>query len=166
MWPGISIQLNHAVARRGQPTYPALEDWIEIFRHSIGSFRRTAEADVSMPLEARMRAAQQFADSYRRAVDAAEQAELAAYASGYLTVSSDGGVISGDGREPLGCLELCRLREEALLAAGFSDIFRSIKRQENDAALALLPGVCAELDGHTDQVGGVGGGGGRCGTTL
>ena len=38
-------------------------------------------------------------------------------------------------------------REEALLTAGFRDIFQPIKQRENQQALALLPGVCAEVDG-------------------
>jgi len=44
-------------------------------------------------------------------------------------------------------------REEALLAAGFTDIFLPIKARENEEALALLPDVCAELDQHAEQVG-------------
>ncbi|KAI7846494.1 hypothetical protein COHA_000029 [Chlorella ohadii] len=50
-----------------------------------------------------------------------------------------------------GCLELCRLREDALIAAGFTDIFLPIKARENASALELLPDVCAELDQHTEQ---------------
>lgn len=58
---------------------------------------------------------------------------------------------------PTMCRLLCprpaRRREEALLAAGFRDIFLPIKARENVSALELLPGVCAELDQHTEQVG-------------
>lgn len=44
---------------------------------------------------------------------------------------------------------LCR--EEALRAAGFTDIFRQIKAKENSSALGLLRDVCAELDEHSEQ---------------
>jgi hypothetical protein len=47
---------------------------------------------------------------------------------------------------------LLHCREDALRAAGFSDIFLAIKQQENATALALLPDVCADLDQHTEQV--------------
>lgn len=43
-------------------------------------------------------------------------------------------------------------REDALIAAGFTDIFLPIKARENASALELLPDVCAELDQHTEQV--------------
>ncbi len=43
-------------------------------------------------------------------------------------------------------------REEALRAAGFTDIFRQIKAKENSSALGLLRDVCAELDQHSEQV--------------
>lgn len=42
-------------------------------------------------------------------------------------------------------------REEALRAAGFTDIFRQIKAKENSSALGLLRDVCAELDQHSEQ---------------
>ncbi|PSC71487.1 pantothenate kinase-like [Micractinium conductrix] len=126
--------------RRGEPTHPALEDWIEIFRHSIGSFRRTAEADGSLPEAQRAVAAARFADAYLAMVNDEEQRELKEASSG-----------GKDLRPTLGCLELCRMREQALIAAGFSDIFSDIKRTENEGALALLPGVCAELDQHTEM---------------
>ncbi|KAL4457774.1 hypothetical protein ABPG75_012639 [Micractinium tetrahymenae] len=130
--------------KSGQPTYPALEDWIDIFRHSIGSFRRTAEADSSLPEAQRLAAAERFASAYLATVNEVEQEALAASSSG-----SDGSSSSGGRR--LGCLELCQLREEALRAAGFVDIFRQIKAKENAGALGLLRDVCAELDQHTEQ---------------
>ncbi|PRW56218.1 hypothetical protein C2E21_5015 [Chlorella sorokiniana] len=55
------------------------------------------------------------------------------------------------GSQRYGCLELCRLREDTLIAAGFTDIFLPIKARENASALELLPDVCAELDQHTEQ---------------
>lgn len=43
---------------------------------------------------------------------------------------------------PYGLL-LCR--EQALRSAGFTDIFRPIKAQENAKAVSLLAAVCAEV---------------------
>ena len=54
-------------------------------------------------------------------------------------------------------------REDALIAAGFTDIFLPIKAAENASALALLPDICRELDEHEEQVGGAGGAGGAPG---
>ncbi|KAL4443034.1 hypothetical protein ABPG77_008525 [Micractinium sp. CCAP 211/92] len=128
--------------KSGQPSYPALEDWIQIFRHSIASFRRTAEADSSLPEAERLAAAERFASAYLATVNQVEQEALAA------GTAADGS--SSSGRQ-LGCLELCQLREEALRAAGFTDIFRQIKAKENSSALGLLRDVCAELDQHSEQ---------------
>ena len=87
----------------GEPAYPALEDWIEIFRHSIGSFRRTAEADPSLPEPERQRRAAQFADAYLALVNETERQALAACSEG----STNGDAAAA---AAVGCLELCRLR--------------------------------------------------------
>ncbi|KAI3436715.1 hypothetical protein D9Q98_006130 [Chlorella vulgaris] len=121
--------------KSGKPTNPALEDWIEIFRHSIGSFKQTAEADASRPQAERQRGADQFASTFLSMVNEIERQALE----------------RADSNGSIGCLELCRMREDALRAAGFSDIFLAIKQQENATALALLPDVCADLDQHTEQ---------------
>lgn len=107
MLPLCSLSLS------GKPTYPALEDWIEIFRHSIGSFRRTAEADPSLPEAQRQAAAQQFASTYLALVNELERQQLAAPAGGSGDAadgaqSGTGG--SGGAARRLGCLELCQLR--------------------------------------------------------
>ena len=106
----------------GQPTYPALEDWIEIFRHSIGSFTKTAEADPSLPEAERRAKAQQFAAAYLTIVNEVERQQLEADSSSGNGVSSSSGSgtangsadgpsgISGASSGSLGCLELCRLR--------------------------------------------------------
>ena len=190
-----SNRVPPACARSGRPAFPALEDWIEIFRHSIGSFRRTAEADPSRPAAEAAAGAARFADAYLALVNELERQALAAGGSGGN---------SGAGGKQFGCLELCQLRwvvpavalgtrlqtqgrpppgrqpalprrleppptfdcchvwyclssmrpcrEEALIAAGFVDIFLPIKARENASALELLPGVCAELDQHAEQV--------------
>jgi hypothetical protein len=44
-------------------------------------------------------------------------------------------------------------RDEALARAGFGDIFKALKDKENELALALLPGVLAELDSVLDSGG-------------
>ena len=87
----------------GKPAYPALEDWIEIFRHSIGSFRRTAEADPSLPEPERQRRAAQFAAAYLALVNETERQALAACSGG--SPNSDAAATAA-----VGCLELCRLR--------------------------------------------------------
>eukprot|EP00887_Chlorella_sp_A99_P002878 scaffold6.g2878.t1 len=122
----------------GLPTYPALEDWVEIFRHSISSFRKTAEADASLPELERRQYAAAFAESYARTLEEVEAEAVAAAAA------------APSAPPLLGCMELCRLREEALLSAGFTDIFEGIKARENAQALALLPEVCAEIDNVAD----------------
>ncbi|EFN58807.1 hypothetical protein CHLNCDRAFT_19893 [Chlorella variabilis] len=125
----------------GKPTFPALENFVDIFRTSISSFGRLCAADPSRPDADRQRGTQQFASAYLSILNEIERKALGA-------CSSDD---SSDGNAALGCLELCRLREEALIAAGFTDIFLPIKAKENASALALLPDVCAEVDQHVQQ---------------
>ena len=82
---------------------------MEIFRHSVASFRRTAEADPSLPEPERRAAAAAFASSYLLQLEALERAALDASSSS----SSGGGEGPGSTGTPtrlLGCLELCRLR--------------------------------------------------------
>ncbi len=43
------MTLAQNAACRGEPTYPALEDFVEIVRHSIALFERTAASDPSIP---------------------------------------------------------------------------------------------------------------------
>jgi hypothetical protein len=76
---------------------------VEVFRHSIGSFRRTAEADTSLPEPERAAAAARFANAFAAMLTGIEQRALEAVASG----GDDG---AGDCDPPVGCLELCRLR--------------------------------------------------------
>jgi len=38
---------------RGQPTYPALEDWIRIFKDAVPNFQDTAAKDPSVPVSLR-----------------------------------------------------------------------------------------------------------------
>lgn len=63
----------------------------------------------------------------------------------------EGRAVAGSPHTPRLTLPL-PCREEALRAAGFTDIFRQIKTKENSSALGLLRDVCAELDQHSEQV--------------
>ncbi|MEM9416055.1 MAG: ARMT1-like domain-containing protein [Planctomycetota bacterium] len=47
---------------------------------------------------------------------------------------------------PLDVLAICKRREDVLRNAGIADPYRLIKREENAKAIALLPGLLAELD--------------------
>jgi hypothetical protein len=100
---------------RGLPLYPSLDDWMLIFRNSIDDFQALAEQDPTVPPSqrktfggkaaqdvGRVKAAQQFADSYHKALDALE---------------------AGNSGERPACLILCKLREECLRMAGFKDVF-------------------------------------------
>lgn len=51
----------------------------------------------------------------------------------------------------LDVLEICLERERVLRRARFADPYRLVKERENAAALALLPGVLAELDALDDE---------------
>ena len=84
---------------RGEPASPCLEEWIEIFRHSIGSFQRTAAADPSVPEAERAERAARFAAEYAAKLDALE-AQGAAW-------RERGGA---DAPPVTCCLELCQLR--------------------------------------------------------
>lgn len=48
--------------------------------------------------------------------------------------------------DDLSILRLCLLRREHLLRHGFPDPYRRMKQIENTAALAMLPGILAEID--------------------
>lgn len=84
----------------GKPTFPALENFVDIFRTSISSFGRLCAADPSRPDADRQRGTQQFASAYLSILNEIERKALGA-------CSSDD---SSDGNAALGCLELCRLR--------------------------------------------------------
>ena len=99
--------------------------WMGIFYESIGYFRDIAALDRSV-VDAQ-RKADSFAEAYRRSLDALENSPL-------------------DASVKYTCLHLCKLREHALREAGFTDVFRDVKANENVRALRLLRGVCAELD--------------------
>ncbi|KAJ6411767.1 hypothetical protein OIU84_008363 [Salix udensis] len=51
----------------------------------------------------------------------------------------------------LGLANLLELREECLREFQFVDVYRSIKQRENEASLAVLPDLLAELDSMTEE---------------
>ncbi|XP_075503373.1 pantothenate kinase 2 isoform X2 [Primulina tabacum] len=51
----------------------------------------------------------------------------------------------------LGLANLLELREECLREFHFIDVYRSIKQRENEASLAVLPDLLAELDGMNEE---------------
>jgi hypothetical protein len=105
-------------------------EWMDIFYESIAYFRDMAAGDASV-VDAKHKA-QLFAASYRRSLDALEASPL-------------------DASVKYTCLHLCKLREQALREAGFTDVFREVKATENRNALRLLRGVCAELDALSES---------------
>ncbi|MCO5613400.1 hypothetical protein L7F22_067676 [Adiantum nelumboides] len=112
-----------------QPTHTELL-WIELFRKSIPSLKKQAEADDTVP-DASSRAAK-FAQRYSDILD-----ELQA------NPENHGG--------PPDCILLCRLRELCLIECGFRDIFRRVKDEENKKALSLLDDVIKLADGIEDR---------------
>lgn len=100
--------------------------WLDVFRRSTPEFARRAAADATVA-DARDKAAG-FAARF--------DARLDAYAPGGAEESA-----------VLSCLVLCKERDDLLRAAGFPDCFAKVKREENDKALAFLPGVLAGVDG-------------------
>jgi len=106
---------------------PSLEDWMAIFYDSIEYFQNIASKDTGV--ENAEEKAALFAKMYKQELDSLNSQPFE-HVKGQLN-----------------CHRLCELREECLIRSGFKDIFESIKAQENDAALNLLPGICSELDG-------------------
>lgn len=85
---------------RGQPLFPASEDWLAIFRGSIGSFKATAAADTSLPQPEAARRAEAFAADYARRLEEVEREALAhaaphpAATGGARTIWTAGGAYS------------------------------------------------------------------------
>ncbi|CAM6104325.1 unnamed protein product [Calypogeia fissa] len=104
--------------------------WIQLFRKSIPSFRKRAEADDSVSNAAAK--ASKFAERYAEILDDLQANPL-----------SHGG--------PPDAILLCKLRELCLREVGFTDIYRKVKDEENAKSLALLEGVVATADKIQDQ---------------
>ncbi|GBG83251.1 hypothetical protein CBR_g36866 [Chara braunii] len=105
--------------------------WIEVFRKSIPSFRARAAADSSVN-------------------DAEERAEKFAQRYGEMLDDLDRNPLRHGG--PFDCLMLCRLRDLVLRELGFEDIFKTVKGEENESALKLLPSLLEEIDLINDGV--------------
>lgn len=106
---------------QGIASFPALEDWIAIFRNSITYFKLVCASDTSIGDP--QRAAEKFACLYEIGLQNIEKQKS------IPTI-----------------VDLCRLREDCLVESGFHDPFLEIKKQENAKALQILPQVCQELD--------------------
>ncbi|EIE21322.1 hypothetical protein COCSUDRAFT_53962 [Coccomyxa subellipsoidea C-169] len=116
---------------------PTLKDWIQVFRASIPQFKLRASLDTTFSSEERQEKAESFAQHYEAILQQLEQ--------------HSGADIPGFGHVVPSCISLCTLREACLRQEGFEDVFRSVKAEENDKALALLPELLRELDSITDH---------------
>lgn len=111
---------------------PSLEDWMKIFYNSIDYFASIAKQDeqVQQPEEK----AEMFSKLYRERLDALMEKDYK------------------DAKSQLNCLTLCKMREDCLCEAGFTDIFVNIKQKENTDSIRLIPSICKELD-HISKTG-------------
>ncbi|CAN4118031.1 unnamed protein product [Withania somnifera] len=109
---------------------PAELSWIDLFMNSIPSFRKRAESDDTVP-DAPLRA-QKFAQRYTEILEDIKK-----------DPESHGG--------PPDCILLCRLREQVLREAGFRDIFKKVKDEENAKAISLFKDVICLNDAIEDE---------------
>lgn len=125
--------------KESEDTIPPLEEWIAIFYKSIEYFKGIASRDpsIDVPDEEKQAMAETFAATYKAHLDDIMGRAREAGAS-FLENETL--------RSECNCLHLCRLREECLIKAGFSDPFVAIKHEENMKSIELLSGVCGELD--------------------
>lgn len=105
---------------------PSLEDWMKIFYDSIEYFARIAREDTTV--ESPAAKAELFATIYRSKLDNLMNQKYE------------------DVKSKFNCLTLCKMREDSLLEAGFSDIFMNIKLKENIESIKLMPSIFKELD--------------------
>ncbi|CAI5517959.1 unnamed protein product [Closterium sp. Naga37s-1] len=99
--------------------------WIDVFRRSIEPFGKRAAGDESVENAAEK--AKVFEEKYTAILDDFTK-----------DPSSHGG--------PPNPVNLCRLREVCLTEAGFKDIFKKTKAEENEKALAMLPATLKRID--------------------
>ena len=107
------------------------ERWIEVFRASIPEFSRRAASDPRVADAAAL--SRRFAASFDADLDRVASGDHASLFEGAPTV-----------------LKLCGLRDRTLRELGFDDCFLDVKTEENEKALATLPGVLRELDAIGD----------------
>jgi type II pantothenate kinase len=105
---------------------PTRAEWLHSFRRTTPEFRSRCETDtLAFPDETeRLAAAARFAEAFAFELDALEAPSTA----------------------EINCLMLCALRDRLLRDSGFADCFKTVKAEENQKALALLPSLLAELD--------------------
>jgi type II pantothenate kinase len=121
-----------------------LREWIDVFRHSTPTFARHIEdgaAHEQPDAAKRSQLASRFSAEFPAALDAALEARRQSKTHGLGTDPTTGKIT---------CISLCHLRDEVLHALGLRDIFLRVKREEDAAALKLLPGVLKGLDGIQD----------------
>ncbi|GAX75016.1 hypothetical protein CEUSTIGMA_g2462.t1 [Chlamydomonas eustigma] len=116
---------------------PSLHDWLRVCASSIPTFKKHASADDTVEIEDRMEAVKQFEAEFIQILTRLQEHP-----------SAD---IPGYKAQPVNCLSLCRVRDQCLHNAGFLDIFRAVKEQENMQALNVLPSVLQELDQIQDM---------------
>ncbi|CAI5985472.1 unnamed protein product [Closterium sp. NIES-64] len=102
--------------------------WIDVFRRSIEPFGKRAAGDESVENAAEK--AKVFEEKYTAILDDFAK-----------DPSSHGGPPNPN---------LCRLREVCLTEAGFNDIFKKTKAEENEKALAMLPATLKRIDAVED----------------
>ncbi|RDX98665.1 hypothetical protein CR513_18396, partial [Mucuna pruriens] len=112
-----------------RPT-PTEISWIDLFLHSIPSFKKRAESDTSVP-------------------DAANRAEK--FAQRYTVILEDLKKDPESHGGPPDCILLCRLRELVLRELGFRDIFKKVKEEENAKAISLFENVVRLNDAIEDE---------------
>lgn len=117
---------------------PNLNDWVELFRKSIPTYKKLAAKDPSAKdREAAEQAAERFAKHYDDLMCQLAKDPLAN--------------LPGFGSEPLSIFRIVALREACYKGEGFWDPFKPVKDEENSKALKLLPGVLKDLDDIEDR---------------
>ncbi|CAI5476146.1 unnamed protein product [Closterium sp. Yama58-4] len=103
--------------------------WIDVFRRSIEPFGKRAAGDESVE-------------------NAAEKAKV--FEEKYAAILDDFAKDPSSHGGPPNPVNLCRLREVCLTEAGFKDIFKKTKAEENEKALAMLPATLKRIDAVED----------------
>jgi type II pantothenate kinase len=117
----------HTIDMVGDPA--ARDYWLTVFESQLDRNERRAAQSAGDTPDARRRAAE-FRAMWGRRLESIRR--------------------DPPGDESLSILLLCHLRQDCWDACGFADPFLDIKRRENDAALAHLPALLAELDALAD----------------
>ncbi|MED6189731.1 hypothetical protein PIB30_098831 [Stylosanthes scabra] len=111
-------------------TAPIELSWINLLLNTIPSYKKRAQSDSSVP-------------------DAANRAQI--FASRYAEILEELKKDPASHGVPLDIRLLCRLREQALREAGFTDIFKKVKEEENLKAISLFESVVCLSDSIEDE---------------